>query len=414
MGGGTNPGDPTHFSGIQTPPVSGGSSLPGFKAFDTNTGKQFGGNDSVYSIAANGGAQVRGVPDGKGNITDKYGQIINLQTGLTSTGEKPFSNAADYGPGGAASRPLDVAGSGQSQLSPGASSTNANAAGGPSSFADYTNAYNAANPAAGNIGYASGTGTPSAANYAATVGQTGGAGQAPSASMANGVNASAPGANPPTSAPPGSSGSGYGGINTTGTTQGAAPTSQTFGAGNNLLSTQFNAGAAPNRYQQAMEQFQNYKTNQSDPLLKAQTRDAIDQGAALGRTQSGMLRTNVGNLDLAQGRDLNDKYSQLLNNATNQQQGDWQRQLENNQSERGYQQGMENQAYGRNVNQWQMGQQGQQQNFNQALQSYLSDPAHSGGGANGFANFLQQYQASQATPQSDAYTQWLKQQAGGH
>lgn len=92
----------------------------------------------------------------------------------------------------------------------------------------------------------------------------------------------------------------------------------------------------------------NYE-NTELPQYQARLRQAIQGNAALGRTGSGMLRTDVGNLDLAEQNALTSKFSDLASNATEGTIQDAANNRNEYRTERGYENGLENQAYDRGV-----------------------------------------------------------------
>lgn len=166
-----------------------------------------------------------------------------------------------------------------------------------------------------------------------------------------------------------------------------APVGSTqFGPGNDLRSTQINPGASPrlagvqgqvdtaanklasgpDRFGIAQDRFKTF-AEQTDPAYQASLRSATQKAAANGAVGSGMLSTDYGNLDLARERQLSGERSSLFSNALEGTIGDTRANvgllsgLEGQQygqeagarnelrGERGYQTGLEDQAYNRGI-----------------------------------------------------------------
>ena len=179
-----------------------------------------------------------------------------------------------------------------------------------------------------------------------------------------------------------------------GAAPGAMPATQSFGPGNDLRGTQINPTTdprlaatqgnvdsvanklanGPDRFQIAQDRFKTY-ADQTDPAFQASIRSATQHAAANGAVGSGQLGTDYGNLALQHTRDLANERSGLFSNALEgtigdtranagilsgmegQQYGEGAANRNELRGERGYQNGMENQAYTRGVQGLELGDQ---------------------------------------------------------
>jgi hypothetical protein len=103
-----------------------------------------------------------------------------------------------------------------------------------------------------------------------------------------------------------------------------------------------------NRMDIANRELKNYE-DQALPEFRNKLRNTFQNNAALGRNGSGMLRTDVGNLDLAEQNAYNAKKTSLLDAALGDTIGDARNNRDEYRTERGYQNGLEDQAYNRGV-----------------------------------------------------------------
>ena len=164
------------------------------------------------------------------------------------------------------------------------------------------------------------------------------------------------------------------------------PATQSFGPGNDLRSTQINPTATPrltgtqglvdqtanklatgpDRFNLAQDRFKTF-SEQTDPAFQASLRSATQKAAANGGIGSGMLSTDYGNLELARERELRGERDTLFNTALEgtigdtranlgllsglegQEYGEGAQDRNELRGERGYQTGLEDQAYQRGV-----------------------------------------------------------------
>lgn len=181
--------------------------------------------------------------------------------------------------------------------------------------------------------------------------------------------ATAPAMTPPSVAPaiPGAATSGFGPGNDLRTTQIAPSTSPRLAGTQGMVDAQAGKLASgPDRFQLAQDRFKTY-ADQTDPAFQASIRAATQNAAANGAIGSGMLGTTYGDLGLQRSRDLQAERDTLFGNALEGTIGDTRANvgllagLEGQQygqdaqsrnelrGERGYQNGMEQQAYDRGI-----------------------------------------------------------------
>lgn len=120
----------------------------------------------------------------------------------------------------------------------------------------------------------------------------------------------------------------------------------TIDPNNDLRDKSVLPGAGVDRFKLVSDRLNNYR-DQMLPELRAKVRGTVQSNAARGRTQSGMLRTDLGNLDLAAERDLNAKFSDLLSDATEGTIGDARSDRNEYRNERGYENTQEQNAFDR-------------------------------------------------------------------
>lgn len=116
--------------------------------------------------------------------------------------------------------------------------------------------------------------------------------------------------------------------------------------GHDLRNQTIAPGQESNRFGLAKQYLDTYSQQQL-PQFQSQLRSAIQGRAALGGLGSGMLNTDVGNLDLAQQRDYNAHAQNFLTDALGNQINDNANQRQELRGERGYENGLEDQGYNR-------------------------------------------------------------------
>lgn len=105
-------------------------------------------------------------------------------------------------------------------------------------------------------------------------------------------------------------------------------------------------GASVDRLGMAKEAFQDYLTNKM-PEYRANLRGLVQNNAAFGRSKSGMLRTDAGNLADSFDRNATTAYSGFLRDATDKAVGDQRSDRSEMRGERGYENELEDQSFNR-------------------------------------------------------------------
>lgn len=147
---------------------------------------------------------------------------------------------------------------------------------------------------------------------------------------------------------------------------GGIDNTQAITPGSDLIDQAVLPGSDVDRFALAQKRLADFRAARQ-PQHDSNVRKILDTNAGLGRLGSGMLNTDVGNEANAFEQQQTDMENNLLSNAIEGTIGDARSNRAELRGERGYQGGLENQAYGRGVDQYKMEQDAQGTAFDQAM-----------------------------------------------